>query len=64
MRCGPVPQPDGSVRWRVWAPRADTVELVLFEDHGRRGIPLRLAQGQIWLVLAGGAIGARPLSRG
>jgi len=40
-RCGPVGLPDGSLRWRVWAPRADHVELVLYEDHGRRGVPMR-----------------------
>jgi maltooligosyltrehalose trehalohydrolase len=28
--CRPTRQPDGSVRWRVWAPRTNTVDLVLF----------------------------------
>jgi maltooligosyltrehalose trehalohydrolase len=36
LRCGPVPQPDGSVRWRVWAPQAHAVELVLFDGQHRR----------------------------
>ncbi len=34
-RCGAWAAPDGSVRWRVWAPRAQRVELVLI-DGGRR----------------------------
>jgi maltooligosyltrehalose trehalohydrolase len=34
-RCGALGLPDGSVRWRVWAPRARRVELVL-RDGGQR----------------------------
>src|SRR5262249_45354323 len=37
-RCGAVGGPDGSIRWRVWAPRAGRVELVLIGDR-RRLIP-------------------------
>ncbi len=35
-RCGALGQADGSVRWRVWAPRANAVELVLLDGGGRR----------------------------
>jgi maltooligosyltrehalose trehalohydrolase len=38
--CGALEQPDGSVLWRVWAPRARAVELVLFEGDGRRAVPM------------------------
>src|SRR4051794_13296423 len=34
-RCGAIAGPDGSCLWRVWAPRARRVELVLI-DGGRR----------------------------
>jgi maltooligosyltrehalose trehalohydrolase len=30
-RCGALPNPDGSVRWRVWAPRAERIDLVLID---------------------------------
>jgi maltooligosyltrehalose trehalohydrolase len=36
---GATARPDGSVRWRVWAPRQERVELVLI-DGGRRTVPL------------------------
>jgi maltooligosyltrehalose trehalohydrolase len=39
--CGAVGQPDGSVRWRVWAPRAHQVELVLYEDGQRRTVMMQ-----------------------
>src|SRR5581483_6948260 len=35
-RCGAFAQPDGSCRWRVWAPRAERVELVLLDGAVRR----------------------------
>jgi maltooligosyltrehalose trehalohydrolase len=35
-RCGALALPDGAVRWRVWAPRARQVELVLHGDRPRR----------------------------
>ncbi len=34
-RCGALAHPDGSVRFRVWAPRASKVELVLIGEQGR-----------------------------
>jgi maltooligosyltrehalose trehalohydrolase len=40
-RGGAVAQRDGSLRWRVWAPRAQQVELVLIDDDRRRVIPMR-----------------------
>src|SRR4051812_14293962 len=40
-RCGAVGQPDGSVRWRVWAPRAEDVGLILLDTDGnRRTVPM------------------------
>jgi maltooligosyltrehalose trehalohydrolase len=39
-RCGAWAQPDGSVRWRVWAPRARQVELVLLDAGRRRTFPM------------------------
>src|SRR5262249_8120246 len=37
-RCGAVGQPDGSVTWRVWAPRSSRGDLVLQDD--RRACPM------------------------
>jgi maltooligosyltrehalose trehalohydrolase len=34
--CGAIVQSDGAVRWRVWAPRADCVDVVLISDSARR----------------------------
>ncbi|MEP6957861.1 MAG: malto-oligosyltrehalose trehalohydrolase [Nitrospirota bacterium] len=34
-RCGALVQRDGSVRWRVWAPKADRVEIVLIDGDAR-----------------------------
>jgi maltooligosyltrehalose trehalohydrolase len=39
-RCGALAQPDGSVRWRVWAPKARQVDLVLLDGDHRRVQPL------------------------
>jgi maltooligosyltrehalose trehalohydrolase len=39
-RQGTLPLADGSVCWRVWAPRARQVELVLIEGERRRYLPL------------------------
>jgi maltooligosyltrehalose trehalohydrolase len=36
-RCGALGRPDGSCVWRVWAPRARQVELVLLDGVARRG---------------------------
>lgn len=44
-RCGAVGCGDGSVRWRVWAPKAQQVSLVLIEGEGRREIPLTPEEG-------------------
>ena len=38
-RCGALPQDEGSVRWRVWAPLAERLELVLVGDD-RRAAPM------------------------
>src|ERR1700682_6514150 len=34
-QCGAIIQSDGSVRWRVWAPRADRVDVVLINGDAR-----------------------------
>jgi maltooligosyltrehalose trehalohydrolase len=34
-QCGAIVQSDGSVRWRVWAPKADRVEVVLINGDAR-----------------------------
>src|SRR4051812_22024309 len=39
-RCGAVGGPDGTVVWRVWAPRARQVELVLIDGSRRRICPM------------------------
>jgi maltooligosyltrehalose trehalohydrolase len=39
--CGAVPQPDGTVRWRVWAPNAGRVELVLRAPGARQSIAMQ-----------------------
>jgi maltooligosyltrehalose trehalohydrolase len=39
--CGALSLHDGSVRWRVWAPRAKQVELVLLDGEGRRTVPMQ-----------------------
>jgi maltooligosyltrehalose trehalohydrolase len=44
-RCGAVGQPDGSVRWRVWAPRARRVDLVLIDHGRRRSVPMAREEG-------------------
>jgi maltooligosyltrehalose trehalohydrolase len=43
-RCGALGQPDGSVRWRVWAPRARRVELVLLGGR-RRALRMEREEG-------------------
>src|SRR3954454_17975465 len=35
-RCGALPYADGSVLFRLWAPAAEQVELVLIDRDGRR----------------------------
>jgi maltooligosyltrehalose trehalohydrolase len=40
-RCGAVSQRDGSVCWRVWAPRAKQVELVLIDGAHRRAVSMQ-----------------------
>jgi maltooligosyltrehalose trehalohydrolase len=40
-RCGAMGLPDGSVRWRVWAPLATRADLVLIDgDRRRRTVPM------------------------
>ncbi len=40
-RCGANVREDGSVHWRVWAPHARQVSLVLVDGIGRREIPMQ-----------------------
>jgi maltooligosyltrehalose trehalohydrolase len=40
-RCGAIGLPDGAARWRVWAPRAARVELVLHDGADRRVFPMQ-----------------------
>jgi maltooligosyltrehalose trehalohydrolase len=39
-RCGALTLPDGSVCWRVWAPRAEYVDLVLFNRETPRSLSM------------------------
>src|SRR5262245_30607393 len=39
-RCGAFRLPDGSCCWRVWAPQARSVELVLLDGGQRRWHPM------------------------
>jgi maltooligosyltrehalose trehalohydrolase len=39
-RCGAIPGKDGCIRWRVWAPKAKRVDLVLLDGEGRRTHPM------------------------
>jgi maltooligosyltrehalose trehalohydrolase len=43
-RCGALELPDGGIRWRVWAPKAEKAELVLIDGDTRR-IPLLREDG-------------------
>src|SRR5947209_11448141 len=38
--CGAIELPDGSVRWRVWAPRARAVELMLIDGDRRQAVSM------------------------
>ncbi len=38
--CGALEEEGGGIRWRVWAPRAERVELVLFDGSQRRVQPM------------------------
>ena len=40
-RCGALAGPDGGFCWRVWAPSAKTVELVLLDEGRRRSCRMR-----------------------
>jgi maltooligosyltrehalose trehalohydrolase len=40
-RCGALPLPDGGVQFRVWAPKAEAVELVLIDGARRRVIAMQ-----------------------
>lgn len=39
--CGALEEKDGGIRWRVWAPRAERVELVLLDGSQRRAQPMQ-----------------------
>jgi maltooligosyltrehalose trehalohydrolase len=39
-RCGPLPLPDGSLCWRLWAPQARSVDLILIDGPHRRTYPM------------------------
>ena len=39
-RCGPLPENETAIRWRVWAPNARRLDLVLFDDSQRREMPM------------------------
>lgn len=51
-RCGAVAQSDGTVRWRVWAPNARRVELVLREPGERRAIAMEAEADGYWTHVA------------
>jgi maltooligosyltrehalose trehalohydrolase len=53
-RCGAVGQPDGSVRWRVWVPKARRVELVLLDGGGRRTVDMQPDGGGFFVHAEGG----------
>ncbi len=40
-RCGAWSETEGAIHWRVWAPRAERVELVLFNGSQRRAQPMQ-----------------------
>src|SRR5581483_71456 len=63
-RCGAVTFPDGSTRWRVWAPNARRVDLVLL-DGGRKQVRAMAAEerGYYSLTLPGVPEGQRYLYR-
>jgi len=44
-RCGAVGDPDGSVRFRVWAPAARRVALVLIDGETRREVEMQPEAG-------------------
>jgi maltooligosyltrehalose trehalohydrolase len=44
-RCGARSEGDGSIHWRVWAPEAKQVELVLIDGEHRRTVPMRREEG-------------------
>src|SRR5262245_199909 len=43
-RCGALAQPGGAVRWRVWAPKVETVDLALLDDRQRRVVAMEREQ--------------------
>lgn len=44
-RCGARARPEGGIEWRVWAPRARAVELVLIDGGRRRLLPMEPEPG-------------------
>jgi maltooligosyltrehalose trehalohydrolase len=59
-RCGAVGVGEDQVRWRVWAPRAKRVELVLIDGGSRRRVGMEPeAQGHFSITQSGVAEGQR-----
>ncbi len=50
--CGAFLASDNSCLWRVWAPAARQVDLVLFDDHGERASHRMLDSGEGYYALA------------
>jgi maltooligosyltrehalose trehalohydrolase len=44
LECGALVQADGSVRWRLWAPKAERVDLVLIDGDARVIHPMRVEE--------------------
>jgi maltooligosyltrehalose trehalohydrolase len=44
-RCGATGSGDGSIRWRVWAPKAERVGLVLIDGAARREVLMQKEEG-------------------
>jgi maltooligosyltrehalose trehalohydrolase len=63
-RCGAIGRDDGSVLWRVWAPKAQQVTLVLVAEDDRREVPMeREDQGYHAHTEASAAAGQKYLYR-
>jgi maltooligosyltrehalose trehalohydrolase len=60
MPFGAQPAADGRIQFRLWAPAAQTVDLVLDEPHGARTIPMRrIDRGFHEIQTAAAHIGSR-----
>jgi len=62
MPFGAELQADGSTRFRLWAPAAKHIELILLEDHGRSALSLKCLPGG-WFELETNAAKAGSLYR-